>query len=156
MFIYYFAHIPQPFAPLGDAFGNHPDLWISRCVFEACQEAETPEPGGGLGAYPTTVFVGPVSRSEGSSTVSVRVESGVAGVPFTHLEADLEIEEVGPSQTQVTLRGSYRAPRSSIDPPSGGVRHRRAEAIAKGIVERIASRLTSPGAAGLAGPHGLR
>jgi len=156
VFIYYFAHIPQPFAPLGDVFGNHPDLWVSRCVFEACQDAESPEPGGGLGAYPTTVSVGPVSRREGSSTVSIRVESGVAGVPFAHLEADLEIGEVGPSQTQLTLRGSYRAPRSSLDPPSGGVRHRRAEAIAKGIVERIASRLTSPGAVGLAGLHGPR
>ena len=92
----------------------------------------------------------------GSSTVPIRVESGVAGVPFTHLEADVEIGEVGPSQTQLTLRGSYRAPRSSLDPPSGGVRHRRAEAIAKGIVERIASRLTSPDAVGLAELHAPR
>ena len=156
MFIYYFAHIPQPFAPLGDVFGNHSDLWVSRCVFEACQDAESPDPGGGLGAYPTTVSVGPVSRSEGSSTISIRVESGAAGVPFTHLEADLEIGDVGPSQTQLTLRGSYRAPRPSLDPPSGGLRHRRAEAIAKGIVERIAGRLTSSGAVELAGLKGSR
>ena len=152
VFIYYFAHIPQPFAPLGDAFGDHPDLWLSRCVSEACQDAASPEPGGGPGAYPTTVSVGPVTRGEGSSTVPIRVESGVAGVPFTHLEADVEIGEVGPSQTQLTLRGSYRAPLSSLDPPSGGLRHRRAEAIAKGIVERIASRLTSPDAVGHAVP----
>ena len=151
MFIYYFAHIPQPFAPLGDAFGDHPDLWLSRCVSEACRDVESSEPGGGLPGYPTTVSVGPVSRGAGSSTVPIRVESGVAGVPFTHLEADVEIGEVGPSQTQLTLRGSYRAPLSSLDPPSGGLPHRRAEAIAKGIVERIASRLTSPGAVGLAG-----
>ena len=156
MFIYYFAHIPQPFAPLGDAFGNHPDLWVSRCVLEACRDVESAEPGGALDAYPTTVSVGPVSRGAGSSTVPIRVESGVAGVPFTHLEADVEIGEVGPSQTQLTLRGSYRAPLSSLDPPSDGLRHRRAEAIAKGIVERIASRLTSPGAVGLAGLNGSR
>ena len=156
MFIYYFAHIPQPFAPLGDAFGDHPDLWLSRCVSEACQDAASPEPGGGPGAYPTTVSVGPVTRGEGSSTVPIRVESGVAGVPFTQLEADVEIGEVGLSQTQLTLRGSYRSPRSSLDPPSGGLRHRRAEAIAKGIVERIASRLTSPGVVGLAGLNAPR
>lgn len=155
MFIYYFAHIPQPFVPLRDVFGDHPDLWLSRCVSEACQDAESPEPGGGPGACPTTVSVGPVSRSAGSSTVSIRVESGATGVPFTHLEADVEIGEVDPSQTQLTLRGSYRAPRS-LDPPSGGLRHRRAEAIAKDIVERIASRLTSPSAVELAGLHGPR
>ena len=156
MFVYYFAHIPQPFAPLGEVLGNHPDLWLSRCVSEACQDVESAEPGGNKSAYPTTVSVGPVTRLDGSSTVSIRVESGAAGVPFTHLEADLEIGEVGPSQTQLTLRGSYRAPLSSLDPPSDGLRHRRAEAIAKGIVERIASRLTSPGAVGLAGLNGSR
>ena len=145
MFLYYFAHIPQPFAPLGEAFGNHPALWLPGCVSDAYERAESPAGQ----AAPTTVSVGPVTRSEGSSTISIRVESADPGAPFAHLEADLEIGEVGPSQTQLTLRGSYTAP-TSPDPPSGGLRHRRAELIAKDIVERVASRLTTPDALGSA------
>jgi len=143
MFIYYFAHIPQPFPQLAGHFEDHPDLWLPWCVSKACNEDESIGTDGGLGACSTTVAVGPVGHGEGSAAVSIRVESGVPGIPFTHLEADLEIADLGPSRTQLTLRGSYRGPLRSTA-PAYGLRHRWAEALAKAIVEQVSDHLTAP------------
>ena len=146
MFVYYFAHIPQPFRRLVEAFAQHPDLWLPYCVSEACEDVGSPAPGGRLGAGTTSVSAGPVRRSVGSSAFSLRVESPEPGLPFSHLEADLEIAELGPNQTQLTLQGSYGASTRNSDPAQAALGHRQAEAIAKGIVERVAGRLTaSPG-----------
>lgn len=143
MFIYYFAHIPQPFAQLAEPFEDRPDLWLPHCVSKACNEAESIATDGSFGPCPLTVAIGPVGHGEGSAAVSIRVESAIPGVPVTHLEADLEIADLGPSQTQLTLRGSYRGtPRSAS--PAFGLRHRRAEALAKAMVEQVADHLTAP------------
>jgi hypothetical protein len=152
MFIYYFAHIPQPFAQLAEPFEDHPDVWLPGCVAKACDEAESISTDGSLGPCPTTIAVGPIDQGEGSAAVSIRVESGVPGVPFTHLEADLEIADLGPSQTQVTLRGSYRGPPRSAG-PAFGLRHRRTEALAKAIVEQVADHLTAPANVGQGTSH---
>ncbi|MCW3042988.1 MAG: hypothetical protein JWL57_1146, partial [Actinobacteria bacterium] len=98
MFIYYFAHIPQPFAQLAEPFENHPETWLPGCVARACDEAGQTTIKENSGPCPTTVAVGPISRSEGSRALSIRVESAAPGVLFTHLEADLEIGDLGPSQ----------------------------------------------------------
>jgi hypothetical protein len=154
MFIYYFAHIPQPFAQLAEPFENHPESWLPGCVARACDEAGQTAIKENRGPCPTTVAVGPVSRSEGSRAVSIRVESAAPGVLFTHLEADLEIGDLGPSQTQLTLRGSYRGPSRVAGVASDGLRHRRAEAFAKAMVEQVADRLTVPGLAAVPAAKG--
>jgi hypothetical protein len=152
MFVYYFAHIPQPFGQLAEPFEEHPDLWLPRCVSEACDEVGSPTSGRRLGAGTTSASAGPLSRSVGSSAFPLRVESSEPRLPFGHLEADLEIAELGSSQTQLTFRGSYRASTPNSDPAEAALRHRQAEAIAKGIVERVAARLTAgPGAAPVPG-----
>jgi two-component system response regulator DevR len=153
MFVYYFVHIRQPFTHLAGPFGNHPDLWVPRYAVEACREAEALAPGGGFGASATAVSVGPVTRSDGLSAFAIRIDAGASGAPFTHLEADLEIGELGPARTQLTLRGSYRAADANRarEDARTGLRHRWVEAIAKSFVERVAKRL-----AGVGGPTSRR
>lgn len=148
MFIYYFAHIPLPFAQLAGGFTNHPDLWLPRYVGEAYTEGRSLAAPVGEGPR-LRVAVGPIGRGEGSATFPFRIDAGPDGGLFTHLEADLEISELGPDQAQLTLRGSYRAPGWSTDAHLGpGLRHRSVEAITKGIVERVAGRLAGTAVAG--------
>ena len=140
MFVYYFAHIPLPFAQLTESFTNHPDLWLPGNISEAYAAAASLAPTGGTGAN-LFIEVGPIGQGGGSITFPFRIDAAVTGALFTHLEADLEISELGPGHAQLTLRGSYRALKRSQDGSAEGLRHRAVEAITKGIVERVASRL---------------
>lgn len=92
---------------------------------------------------------------EDRALVSLRWEARGALGLFPDLDADVELEPEGITQTLVTLRGSYRPPLRGVGQLVDTlVLHRVGEATARGVVVAIAAALVDPGAPGWAPPSG--
>ena len=159
MFLYYFSHISRPMHDVMACLSGNPERWLPGDLAAACEDAAAmTAPSNRLSpgaSGPIEVAVGPVGGRPGTAVCPIRVEALTAGMPFAHLDADLELSEIGAGRTQLTLRGSYQAPMAPFLDFDPGLLHRLAEAAMKSFVERVAARLSDEGECGTAPQSGF-
>jgi hypothetical protein len=150
MFVNYFDYVARPFDAVAAALCDTPARWLTGCMTQACREAAglEHETAAGADVRPwliARVTVAPPDREGAALLIPLRVEIQGPDAPFASLEADLEAGEVGPSTTQLRLRGSYLTRPSGIEASGSGrdagLVQRIAEAAVKGFVERVAARV---------------
>ena len=142
MFIYYYVHIERPFEEVepallrmlpglqgwaDDAYrrGEHLETWIGTRGRKVAKTVE--------------VSCEAPPRGATERWVPVRWEATGAAALFPSMDADLIVASVGPSLTQIALRGTYRAPFGKVgEAMDRMVLHRVAEASVKTLLDRIA------------------
>jgi hypothetical protein len=97
-------------------------------------------PGGGRGASSIHFSAGTIVERRGSAVLPIRAEAAHAHL-FVRLDANLEAGDLSAGRTQLSLQGTYE-PGSELpwDVPAPRC-HRLTEAVVKGFVERIATRI---------------
>jgi hypothetical protein len=147
MFVYYFVYVPlsvsQAVAALTDSPGDL-SVW-AKLAYEGGEELRMRvQPEASLLTKEVEIVVG-APRSK-SNAVCVPISWKATGVEslFPLLEADLIVEAVGDTMTQITLRGSYQPPLGPIGRLlDRALLHRLAESCVKDFMDRIKEALDS-------------
>lgn len=144
MFIYYFANLERKFTDLADDFSRQPfESWADTAYRDGEQlRARLSAGERGLLAKTVTLEVGTEVRGEKHITVPIAWSAtGTPGL-FPRLDADLVLAPVGPTASQVSLRGNYEPPLGPVGRSMDrAVFHRIAEACVKEFVDGVAASL---------------
>ena len=143
MFIYYYIHVEQPFEVVEPSLLRMvPGLrgWADDAYRDGEHlHARVGSRRGGL-AKTVEMTTGEPVRGASETWIPIRWEATGAPALFPSLEADLIAAHVGPSLTQIALRGTYQAPFGRVGEAIDRVLlHRVAEASVKAFVDRIAA-----------------
>lgn len=141
MFVYYFGHVEGTLAEAAQAISdveNEMSVW-ARLAFKRGEELRTRvDPGAHLPAKEVEITVGNAEWRSGSVIMPINWKATGMGALFPVMNADLVLQPIGPTDTEVVFRGSY-------EPPLGGfgrlldraVMHRLAEASAKTFLDKL-------------------
>lgn len=142
MFIYYFIQLDLP-CPEVERRLTEVSSGLDGMAVAAYREGEELRAQIGLGERPliaktVRLQVGqPVAQGEATLFPIVWEATGTPGL-FPRMDADLVIAPLGPSLTQLALRGRYSPPLGSIGRLlDKALLHRVAETSVKGFVDRI-------------------
>lgn len=151
MLIYYFVYVPGRVEDVAKSLTDSPlelTAW-AKLAYEGAEELRTKV---GVGPWVPAkevelVVYKPVAR-QGGIQIPIFWKATGPDALFPTLEADLVLEPVGDSMTQLTLRGSYRPPMGWLgELLDRAVLHRLAEACVKNFLDRIAAAFQSVDAA---------
>jgi hypothetical protein len=142
MFIYYYVHIDRRFEETEPALLRMLS-GLQGWADDAYRKGERLETWVGTRGrrVAKTVEITCESPSRGATEtwIPVRWEATGAAALFPSMDADLIVAAVGPSLTQIALRGTYRAPFGKVGKAMDRmVLHRLAEASVKTLLDRIA------------------
>lgn len=147
MFVYYYVQIDQPFEHVEpDLLRMLPGLrgWAEEAYRDGEHLYARIGTRGGKIAKTVEMTVGEPAR--GASETWIPVEWEATGFPslFPRMQADIVVAAIGPTLTQVALRGSYRVPLGKVGVAlDRTLLHRIAEASVKSFVDRIAAAILS-------------
>lgn len=148
MFIYYFVQVDRPFEEVEpQVLRMLPGLrgWADAAYREGEHLYARVGTRNGKIAKTVEMTVGPPARGAAESWIPVEWEA--TGTPrlFPTMQADIVVAFVGPTLTQIALRGRYRVPLGRVGAAfDRTLLHRVAEAMVKSFVDRIASSVSEP------------
>ena len=146
MLVYYFVHVTGTADLVAQSLTDSPgDLTVwARLAYEGGEELRTRiKPGGWLPAKEVEILVGKAASWPGAVHVPISWKATGPDVLFPVLGADLIIEAVGDAVTQITFRGSYKAPLGPVGRIlDRALLHRLAEACVKNFMDRIQTALS--------------
>jgi hypothetical protein len=150
MFVRYYVDLPLSMRAAGLALSGSPDAWLPGLADEADAVGSGLLADIGFGPAPLRVSktVAITTRPQvdmGTKiTLPLTWEATGPGGLFPCMEADIELAEMGPSRTQLSLSGRYTPPLGLVGRATDrGVLHRVAEATVKDFLDRVAVRLVS-------------
>ena len=146
MFLYYYVQIPEPFRVVESKLLHRLGI-LDGIATEAYREGEALRTKIGLGkgrspllAKTVEIACGTPLRGDHESEIPITWRAlGTPGL-FPSLDAGIVVAQVGPSLTQIALRGSYQPPLGSVgEALDRTIFHRVAEASVKSFLDRLAS-----------------
>lgn len=144
MFVYYYVLVSRPFPEVeGDllALLGGLDGWATAAYRDGEELRARLAVGGERSPIAKTVRLEVGTPLRGMTETAVPLSWEATGTPglFPRMEADLVVAALGPTLTQIALRGSYRPPLGALGRAlDRALLHRIAEASVKGFVDRIA------------------
>lgn len=147
--VYYYTHVEQSFEAARDLLSTDPAVWLpepalthgDRWLVDLCADGPLPA---ALATQRAAVEVGePIETSAALlRSVTWRAMSGTEAIPV--LTADLELNPLSSTVSQLSLIGSYRPPLTVVgDAGDRLIGHRIAEACVRRFVHDVADRLTA-------------
>lgn len=142
MFVYFYVQIERPFEEVEPQLLRMlPGLrgWAEQAYRDG--EHLYARIGTRKGKFAKTIEMTVGEPARGASETWIPVEWEATGMPglFPRMQADIVVATVGPTLTQIALRGSYRVPLGKVGAAlDRTLLHRIAEASVKSFVDRIA------------------
>jgi hypothetical protein len=152
VFVYYFVHLNRPF---GEARSELLQVVGGLDGMAAAAYREGEEIRARIGVEGGSPAVAKTVRLQASEplweheTMLLPIVWEATGTPglFPRMDADIVLAQLGPSLTQLSLRGSYRPPLGPVGRVlDRALLHRVAEASVKGFMDRVARTIEEAGA----------
>jgi hypothetical protein len=141
MFVYYYVHLdraPEEAEPVVSRLLDG----VSEAAEIAYREGEELRMRAGIGgrtpAKTVRVEVGPTVHLNGAAAVPLTWEATGASGLFPRMEGELILAPLGPGNTQISFRGTYKPPLGAVgEVLDRALLHRVAEATVKNFVDRV-------------------
>ncbi|MEX0833111.1 MAG: hypothetical protein WD276_04455 [Actinomycetota bacterium] len=149
MFVRYFIELPLTLTTAEEALLREPQEWVPGLAHEAQGTGDRLLADVGFGEKRRVsrrffVDVGEPMRFPSRTVVPITWQAADSAALFPTLDADLEIAELGPEMSQLSISARYKPPAGWVGRVADrALLHRVAEATIKDFLERAGGRIAS-------------